>query len=154
MLSIHVSPILFKSNFFSRPWTVFSPFNGRCSQMQSYHNCLQNTHAPGNPTTWLFHCLMPLPYTFLVPERSTRCQRPAASSRPVVGRPGDQRPLGPGQGPPAWTMNLSPHQVVLVCPRAALVLLGQDILASVLARHRKPEVSQAPSPELYTTVAV
>lgn len=33
-----------------------------------------------------------------------------------------------------------PLQVVLVCPRAAVVLLGQDISASVLAPHRKPEV--------------
>lgn len=60
-----------------------------------------------------------------------------------MGRPGDQRPLGPGQGPPAWTMEL-PLQVVLVCPGAVLVLLGQDISASGLACHRKPEVSQAP----------
>lgn len=53
-------------------------------------------------------------------------------------------------GPP---LPPAPAQVVLVCPKAALVLLGQDILASLLVRHRKPEVSQAPRPELYTTVA-
>lgn len=54
MLSIHISPILFKSNFSSRPWTVFNPFNGSCSQIQSYHNGLQNTHTPGNPATCCF----------------------------------------------------------------------------------------------------